>query len=885
MSSVVDLTALNDGDSASNLFKRRRSSTLNSHDTDIDQTPSKRVRPCSPCSNHFLFDNHSQMQTLATSLNDILQSHRNLIQEYVQLQMHDRTDLSIDEQRFIQAEEDLIEKAEKNLYDIHHNSPPTSSLPSSRLGKRQRIQSISSMASPVVDRVKHESHILKRIEELKVDGKWTAQRLAKCLEPNKRKTHWDYLLDEMRWLAEDFQCEKRWKKAMAKKISQAVLKYFRDKNQIERNLTKELRQRAQIVSKEVLFFWKNISKIANFKETLRLEENHRHRIDLEENLLNNDATSDEEEEEEDFDTFSLNELKELEEDREMPIEMVLKRRYDLELSDLHDGIEPFFDDDDDENSTKSFEKEILSVNEFVRRVESFRTFDVDFRVSFLVKKPLRQFQHVALQWLMTLASNHFNCIFADQTGLGKKLVTIALLATFASEKRIWRENLIVVPTRRLSQWEIELKKVAPGLKTFVFDGSNAERPTNFNVCLTSYQILRQNFDLFRRKNWFYTIFDRAERLENFRSSPLKILFDLRAENRLFLCEKFQLENKSRAELDSIVEFLVPNVQMTSTDSPIDVLRPLILSRTKFDVENQVERRVETFVFCDLSTRQKKLYEQIQMEKNDFKLKKLCDHPDLIESRSVRSSWTMNDDEFRRISTPKISLKNFSFGFSNLFVEKFFYFHKRFSLQMIDDVEISSQIDDDDDDEMPRIVLTNEIIERYRNSSLWKNDANEFSIKSKRRTADRNEIVEFSPWFGLDTVVQLESAMKPCGKRFRTNFNGYAECFRPVDVFRQLIKFRSDRLDEFQQFFKRFLICSRRVLVKPLENIEYSLDDFVQTSNDSKILSTIVQLENQMSIEFPWRSFFQSDSGKILDQERRFSDKESQSIRHLNDTDE
>ncbi|CAF4392358.1 unnamed protein product, partial [Adineta steineri] len=146
-----------------------------------------------------------------------------------------RPDLSLDEQRFIQAEEDLIEKVEKNLHDVNN----VAITPPSRNGKRQRYQSINSTNQSYDRDKKNEAHILKRIDELKSDGKWTNQRLAKCLEPNKRKTHWDYLLDEMRWLAEDFELEKRWKQAMAKKLSLAVLKYFRDKQQAENQQQRE----------------------------------------------------------------------------------------------------------------------------------------------------------------------------------------------------------------------------------------------------------------------------------------------------------------------------------------------------------------------------------------------------------------------------------------------------------------------------------------------------------------------------------------------------------------------------------------------------------------------------------------------------------------------
>jgi hypothetical protein len=54
----------------------------------------------------------------------------------------------------------------------------------------------------------------------------TAGRIIKHgAEPPRNKCHWDYLLGECEWLANDFVREKAWKVKMAKKLSQAVLKY------------------------------------------------------------------------------------------------------------------------------------------------------------------------------------------------------------------------------------------------------------------------------------------------------------------------------------------------------------------------------------------------------------------------------------------------------------------------------------------------------------------------------------------------------------------------------------------------------------------------------------------------------------------------------------
>nr|GAT59655.1 predicted protein [Mycena chlorophos] len=67
---------------------------------------------------------------------------------------------------------------------------------------------------------------LDRIEMLKEDGRWSFR------QPKKQrgvgglnKTHWDYLLDEMKWMRTDFREERKWKLALAYNISTAVLEW------------------------------------------------------------------------------------------------------------------------------------------------------------------------------------------------------------------------------------------------------------------------------------------------------------------------------------------------------------------------------------------------------------------------------------------------------------------------------------------------------------------------------------------------------------------------------------------------------------------------------------------------------------------------------------
>lgn len=86
-----------------------------------------------------------------------------------------------------------------------------------------RSHSISSVAETshedIVMKARHEAEVMKAISELRKEGMWSASRLPKVQEPAKIKSHWDYLLEEMQWLATDFHNERRWKINAAKKVN------------------------------------------------------------------------------------------------------------------------------------------------------------------------------------------------------------------------------------------------------------------------------------------------------------------------------------------------------------------------------------------------------------------------------------------------------------------------------------------------------------------------------------------------------------------------------------------------------------------------------------------------------------------------------------------
>ncbi|XP_053181341.1 E1A-binding protein p400 isoform X2 [Scomber japonicus] len=120
-----------------------------------------------------------------------------------------------------------------------------------------------------VEQAKLESQVHQRISELRKEGQWSASRLPKLVEASRPKSHWDYLLEEMQWMAADFAQERRWKEAAAKKLVRTCARYHQEQKKNEERSKKEkeihLRHIASTIAREVEFFWSNIEQVVEIK--------------------------------------------------------------------------------------------------------------------------------------------------------------------------------------------------------------------------------------------------------------------------------------------------------------------------------------------------------------------------------------------------------------------------------------------------------------------------------------------------------------------------------------------------------------------------------------------------------------------------------------------
>nr|XP_011460706.1 PREDICTED: protein PHOTOPERIOD-INDEPENDENT EARLY FLOWERING 1 isoform X2 [Fragaria vesca subsp. vesca] len=354
---------------------------------------------------------------------------------------------------------------------------------------------------------------------------------------------------------------------------------------------------------------------------------------------------------------------------------------------------------------------------------TFSTTKVRTKFPFLLKFPLREYQHIGLDWLVTMYEKKLNGILADEMGLGKTIMTIALLAHLACEKGIWGPHLIVVPTSVMLNWETEFLKWCPAFKILTYFGSAKERklkrqgwlkPNSFHVCITTYRLVIQDSKVFKRKKWKYLILDEAHLIKNWKSQRWQTLLNFNSKRRILLTGT-PLQN-DLMELWSLMHFLMPHIFQSHQEfkdwfsNPIsgmvegqekvnkevldrlhNVLRPFILRRLKRDVEKQLPMKHEHVIYCRLSRRQRNLYEdfiassetQATLASTNFfgmisiimQLRKVCNHPDLFEGRPIVSSFDMNGINMQLSSSicsmlspgpfSMVDLKGLGFVFSHL----------------------------------------------------------------------------------------------------------------------------------------------------------------------------------------------------------------------------
>ncbi|MGB8702779.1 MAG: DEAD/DEAH box helicase, partial [Thermosynechococcaceae cyanobacterium] len=283
---------------------------------------------------------------------------------------------------------------------------------------------------------------------------------------------------------------------------------------------------------------------------------------------------------------------------------------------------------------------------------------------------LRPYQARGAGWLAFLERWCLGACLADDMGLGKTIQLIAFLLHLKDQNRLDGPVLLICPTSVLGNWEREIKRFGPPLKTLLHHGPGRPQGKAFpqaiapyDIVLTSYALVHRDATTLGRVDWQGLVLDEAQNIKNAESRQSQAVRQLQAKFRIALTGT-PVENRL-TELWSILDFLNPGylgpkaffqkrfavpIERYGDTASLQTLRslvqPFILRRTRTDrdIIQDLPEKQEMTVFCNLTPEQAALYEKTVQESlaaveaaegiqrhgvilaTLTKLKQICNHP-------------------------------------------------------------------------------------------------------------------------------------------------------------------------------------------------------------------------------------------------------------------
>ena len=263
--------------------------------------------------------------------------------------------------------------------------------------------------------------------------------------------------------------------------------------------------------------------------------------------------------------------------------------------------------------------------------------DSDWEIPAVLAETLRPYQQYGFKWLKTLNAAGFGGILADEMGLGKTVQAIALLQ---SEKEAGTQvrALIVCPASLVYNWQEEIRRFAPALRTEVMGKGAAQRNAVLTrissgqaaddapeVLLCSYELLRRDIARYESVHFTTCILDEAQYIKNQSAAVSKAVRLIHADHR-FALTGTPIENRL-SELWSIFQFLMPGFLYTQEEfrenfeEPImrrndatvtqalrQMTSPFILRRLKTDVLRELPPKLEEVRYVNFDADQRRIYD-------------------------------------------------------------------------------------------------------------------------------------------------------------------------------------------------------------------------------------------------------------------------------------
>ena len=130
------------------------------------------------------------------------------------------------------------------------------------------------------------------------------------------------------------------------------------------------------------------------------------------------------------------------------------------------------------------------------------------------------------------SAESYGGFLADSMGMGKTLTMLAVISRHRVPSTY--NNLVVVPTSLIGQWKKEIESKT-NLSVLVFHGPRRNKDpmylSQFDIVLTSYGIVREDYELLQAYKWYRIVLDESHVIKNYNSVVSKRCRSLRARNR------------------------------------------------------------------------------------------------------------------------------------------------------------------------------------------------------------------------------------------------------------------------------------------------------------------------------------------------------------------
>lgn len=287
-------------------------------------------------------------------------------------------------------------------------------------------------------------------------------------------------------------------------------------------------------------------------------------------------------------------------------------------------------------------------DEFINKFKKYKNTILDINDNIL-----REYQIVGVKWLYNIYKCGFGSILADEMGLGKSIQVIYFIKQLIKENNNFK-FLIVAPTSLIYNWENEFNKFGSNLKYTVIAGNKKNRKElfnnieNTNIIITTYGLLREDFEIYKDFNFEVMIIDEAQNIKNPNALVTKTVKNIKS-NTKFALTGTPLEN-SVIELWSIFDYIMPGYLNTLNffhakynikdmdDDALESLKsldkqitPFILRRKKSDVLKDLPDKIDNNIYLDLYPEQKKIY-AMQLKKTKEEMDEIIATDGFIKAR-------------------------------------------------------------------------------------------------------------------------------------------------------------------------------------------------------------------------------------------------------------